>query len=424
VSHPSGMTDSERLVFDLCSKSFLSLWAYASPRRPDGRELCDALIVFGNAVVVFSVKEIIPSATAETDVAFQRWTKKAVDDSVKQLGGANRELKSMQQVVRHDGSPGVSLPALGDRRVHFVAVAAGANRKFPIAAGRQGFGYIHVLDEFSLRALMDELDTASDFLRYLHDKEAFRGAMVLHGGEENLLGTYLHQNRTLPDVDHLVIDDDVWTKVKSQPEFVARKAEDRISYGWDRLIEGLLSDLTVALEAGHSLSDYELAVRTMATEDRFARRCLSSAFLDWLHKRQLGARNLQSPSGVGYVFSIYPRHGDREQRRKDLEVRCLAARSPSVLNVERVIGIATELYDPSGYSLDVVYLHLPSWSEEDERHLQDARSKLGILQSPERRWLSVSEFPEPSVGVTRGLGAPSAKKRPSKRRRTGAKKKR
>jgi hypothetical protein len=53
-SEPAPLTRSEKVVFDLCRKSALSLWSYANPRKRDRRkELCDALIVFGDRVVIF-----------------------------------------------------------------------------------------------------------------------------------------------------------------------------------------------------------------------------------------------------------------------------------------------------------------------------------------------------------------------------------
>ena len=119
------MTPSEQLVFELCKQSFLSMWSYANPRRPDGRELCDALVVFGNRIVIFSVKEIALKQHHDPAIAGQRWVRKAVDESRAQLLGARREIAAMNHVVRSDGTAGVALPPADQRRVHLVAVAAG-----------------------------------------------------------------------------------------------------------------------------------------------------------------------------------------------------------------------------------------------------------------------------------------------------------
>jgi hypothetical protein len=386
------MTPSEKLVYELCNRSFLSLWSYASPRRPDGRELCDALVVFSESIVVFSVKDIALSTHDDPAVVEKRWTKKAVDDSIKQLAGAKRVLGSMSSVVRQDGTPGVALPDTASRKTHLVAVAAGANRTFPIAGGDRDVGYVHVLDEIALRTILGELDTAPDFLRYLQAKEAFRGT-ILCEGEENLLAAYVHAGRRLAEQDLMILEGDLWTEIKSKPEFIARQTADEISYWWDRTIETLIKDYELEPEVGPSPSEHELLVRTMASEDRFSRRVLSGACLDWLNARKAGARNLASKSGTAYVFATYPRDHKRELRVDDLGARCFIARSPAVLVRPTVIGLATEVYDPSGYSLDAMHLHRPEWRAEDEATAQEMKERLGILDAPERHIASLEEFP-------------------------------
>lgn len=409
------MTPSEKLVSDLCTRTFLSLWSYASPQRSDGRELCDALVVFGENIVIVSVKEIALSDHPDQGVVERRWTKKAIDDSVKQLSGAKRILASMSHVIRNDGAAGVSLPSGASRRVHLVAVAAGANRTLPIASGDRDVGYVHVLDEIALRTVLSELDTTPDFLHYLQAKEGYRGAIACEG-EENLLGVYLQAGRILPDQHMLLIDGDVWSEIAAKPEFVARKAEDKVSYWWDRTIEVLIRDYKLQPESGASPSEHELLVRTMAAENRFARRALSGAFLDWLLLRKAGARNLVSQSGIAYVFGTYPRDCEREYRVADLGARCFVARSRSGVGKPTVIGIATEIYDPSGYSLDAVYLHMPDWTDEDEQKAQEARRRFGIMKAPERSVAPLEEFPLPKTAKPTRTER-NRRKRERKRRR-------
>ncbi|WP_437780710.1 NERD domain-containing protein [Sorangium sp. So ce1097] len=388
------MTPSEQLVFDLCSKSFLSLWTYANPQRPNGKELCDVLLVFGDRIVLFSVKESVLKKSADPEVAARRWLRTAVDASIDQLLGAKRQLATMTHVIRADGSNGIHLSPADSRRVHLVAVAAGGDRSVPFSGGeRSADAYVHVVDEFNFRELLGELDTVSDFLHYLEAKEAFKGTIVCEG-EDNLLAIYLHQGRRLPDEVHLlIVEDGLWKKVQKKPEFRARKEEDRVSYWWDDLVERFIDDYRIEPERGPSLSDHERVVRTMAAEDRLARRALSCAFLDWLHRKQAGARNLVSPSNVAYVFATYPRDLPREERVKDLMARGIVARSPSMTGRETVVGLGTEVYDPSGFSFDVVYIHQPEWTSEDEEVAKLAREGFQIMQEPTAQRLSIDEFP-------------------------------
>ena len=128
------MIPSEQLVFDLCTRSFLSMWSYANPRRPDGRELCDALVVFGNRIVIFSVKEIALKQHQDPAIAGQRWVRKAVDESRAQLLGARREIAAMTHVVRSDGTAGVALPFADQRRVRSGLRLRHANDQRPKSA--------------------------------------------------------------------------------------------------------------------------------------------------------------------------------------------------------------------------------------------------------------------------------------------------
>ena len=43
-----GVTPTERLLSDLCERSFLKLWSYPNPFKDDRDELCDLLAVFEN----------------------------------------------------------------------------------------------------------------------------------------------------------------------------------------------------------------------------------------------------------------------------------------------------------------------------------------------------------------------------------------
>jgi hypothetical protein len=396
------MTPSEQLVFDLCKKSFLSLWTYANPLRPNEKELCDVLLVFGDRVILFSVKESVLKKTGDPEVAVQRWLRTAVDASIEQLLGGQRQLATMTHVIRADGSRGIDLPPVEKRRVHLIAVAAGGDRSVAFSSGNKtSSAYVHVVDEFTLRAILGELDTTRDFLQYLDAKESFKGTIVCEG-EENLLAIYLHRGRKLPDEFHLlVVEDGLWKKVQKRTEFRARKEQDRVSYWWDDMVERFIDDYQIEPERGPSLSDHERVVRTMAAEDRFARRALSQSFLDWLYMKQAGARNLVSPSDVAYVFATYPRDLPRERRVKDLTARCVVARSPSVMNRETVVGLGTEIYDPSGFSFDIIYINQPEWTSEDEELAQVAREGLDIMRDPSAGRLSFDEFPRATSNAAR-----------------------
>ena len=96
--------------------------------------------------------------------------------------------------------------------------------------------------------------------------------MIL-GGEENLLGKYIELGRNfdwMANHDLIMIHDDIWPKIESMPQYIAKKKMDEISYGWDTMID----------RAHEGSSKYEVVARELARPDRLARRILSKGFME------------------------------------------------------------------------------------------------------------------------------------------------
>lgn len=105
-------------------------------------------------------------------------------------------------MITKEGKQGLPFPEISRRRIHRIAVSLGGDRKVPITFGdRDGKGFVHVFEEIALDIIMRELDTITDFVKYLMDKEAlfYRGEeVVFNGGEEDLLAFYLQMSREFP----------------------------------------------------------------------------------------------------------------------------------------------------------------------------------------------------------------------------------
>src|SRR5262249_31382855 len=160
--------------------------------------------------------------------------------------------------------------------IHRVAVALGSSGSAPIYMGDFGKGFVHVLTEDSLEAILAELDTVGDLVSYLTAKEQFlrdNARKIVHGSEKDLLAMYLAKGRRFPtDVDLIIVDDGIWDGFVSRPEYKAKKDADQDSYAWDRIVDGFAEDvLRGRLEFGAELNESERGLRVMAREDRFAR---------------------------------------------------------------------------------------------------------------------------------------------------------
>jgi hypothetical protein len=226
-----GVTASERYLAKLCKRSFLSLWSYpgifrdqkaAAGGKGDGKELCDLLVVFENHVIIFSDKNCRFNDAGDLQVAWARWFKKAIQNSAKQVWGAERWIQQFPDRLFLDRRCSIpfpiSVPLPSKRIVHRIVVAHDASRACREKLGGSGSlmldnslvgdahqnapftigqldpakGYVHVFDDATLGIVMSTLDTISDFTAYLTKKEEFLtgNKVVMAAGEEELLAIY------------------------------------------------------------------------------------------------------------------------------------------------------------------------------------------------------------------------------------------
>jgi hypothetical protein len=246
------------------------------------------------------------------------------------------------------------------------------------------------------------LDTIEDFVEYLSVKEKLDLSgkkTIFTSGEEDLLALYLHKGRQFPDdFDNLIIDDNLWAGFKESEEYKAKKEADNISYAWDRLTEVLCKDILHGnLEFGPELNDSEMAVRTMARENRFGRRLLGQSFVEFYELARQGkvrSRMALGNSNTTYVFLVMPHGEDRKFRNAELGGRCLVARG---LNKDRntVIGLATERYEEGkGFSFDLVYLNIPQWTDELQKQIEYAQKEFGYFVNPKYMKTHEDEYPQ------------------------------
>ncbi|MGY4253398.1 hypothetical protein ACVI1L_000466 [Bradyrhizobium sp. USDA 4516] len=89
-----GLTPSEKLLAELCDKSFLKLWTYPNLFKKPGKELTDLLVVFGNDVIIFSDKSCSYPDTGNVDLDWKRWYRKSIADSAHQIAQAERWIRT------------------------------------------------------------------------------------------------------------------------------------------------------------------------------------------------------------------------------------------------------------------------------------------------------------------------------------------
>lgn len=438
-----GVTPTENELGALVDRTFLSLWSYPGPYRGqfadgkgDGKELCDLLVVFENHVVIFSDKSVEYNDSKDSDVAWPRWFKRAVEKSAGQIFGAERWIKEHPDKIFLDSSctqafP-VSLPSPEDMKVHRIVVARGAKaaaqrffggssgslmvtsepqsatESVPFLVGqvKPEKGFVHVLDDVTLEILLSTLDTVRDFVSYLERKERLfnSGVLVSAAGEEELLGQYMRDVGPdgWPDfnvpANATVVNyaEGNWESLGKHPQRKRQLEEDKISYLWDALIERfaehIIGDTQYStVDIKHPFESEE-ALRFLAREPRTRRRMLSRSIVELAQQTSSSApwkaRLVlpSSPEDPLYVLLIVRRpsglaYSEYRDRRAVLlrdYVTCAGLVEP---NISHIVGIAMDHPDSDEVSEDLVVINRASWTSEDVQRAERIQSETGYLKN-------------------------------------------
>lgn len=449
AAEAEGATDSERALARLARKAFLSLWSYPnvhsdegrSKGKGDGKELVDLLVVFGNDVLLFSDKHCGFQSDVDIKVAWPRWYKRAIEKSVRQLAGAENFLRRFPGRVFVDKACQTELPVeLPDpslARYFLIAVTRGGHeaaaqyfgggssgslmlnstiegdahygRPFEVGFPLKSRRFVHVLDEVTVDALLEELDTVPDLVDYLVCKERYFGAngVVMHfAGEEELLAQYMctmdSGRHTLPKVPPgaaaVTILEGDWQFYQSSPQRATKRVADRGSYMWDALIEYQASFVRAGTAIGlpeidPETIDHERILRAFASEPRLARRELAKQLRFALSKSEPGkkfARMVLSGDTKSrvYTFLAVPKPPNvdyqdyREMRSAVLLAYCHGVKLRFPCATE-AIGIASEPFTEEAASQDFLYVDLTNdLSLEESVHWQGVMEELDVLQTP------------------------------------------
>ena len=323
--------------------------------RRAGKELCDLLVVCGDHILIFSIKDIGWSEHTDIEVAWPRWYNRAIKKSASQIRRAERWIAQFPDRIFLDSActqrlP-IPVPPSDTRKIYGVIVALGAHAacsKFfggdegsfmiapglvgdahtnPIASGHPPFtigdvdpkgSFIHVVNDVTMDIVLKELDTITDLTEYLDRKVTFirSGRLGAAAGEEELIAYYLThldndkkhgfvhpENRPWRSNENITLDKGFYSSMVKNLQYIRKKETDRDSYVWDQLIrvftDHMLAGTTIIPDGSpFEIAKYELGVRHMAQEPRLYRRGLSQGILGLLeiaHKQQRTFRTIFPP---------------------------------------------------------------------------------------------------------------------------------
>jgi len=401
---------SEAFLHSLAERTFLKLWSVPNAHRAPGKEISDLIVVFGDDIVIFSDKACEFSTEPDLQTGWDRWRREAIDGSVRQLAGALRRLSGDAATIFLDARARTSLPfplpSSGRRRFHLVAIARPSHdpeavppgwRALTCVAGPTGKPFeveplgvgdlpVHVFDGATIDLLLEQLDTAPDFIAYLEGR-----ARQLAGG-----GPYSFEDRDLlansirnwgsgaglsPEVPPFTsVTRGDWSRYAGSDGATRSALLNKRSRTIDRLIEHFQQ----TYEAGSFLQNkppeilaHEQALRLMAAESRFARRIIVTPLYGILGEEDQSVpwtATVLSPRdpAIRYLWLIYPDLPEGTDpgdfaRAVDAQLQHQTFVIAGEFRPDRVIAIAV----PNGAaSENVVIMRVfdsSRWSDEDRR---------------------------------------------------------
>jgi len=275
-------TATEAVLSRFSDRTFLWFWSYPNlytdrklSKNGEGKEFCDHAVFFGNDILIFSDKNIFFDESKDIQLSWSRWYKRSVEESAKQIIGAENWIKKHPDRVFTDKQCQIKLPLdLNVERatIHRIVTVNGISdgiRKFkktgipsliingsigisgkssPFVASQplENGPYFHILDESALTLIFDELDTPADFISYLKFREKLldnKNCIVCANGEDDLLYVFKTNPSFLPPAyaSALMIPAGLWSTFTESKEYRFKKEADRRSYVWDRLIQHFAS---------------------------------------------------------------------------------------------------------------------------------------------------------------------------------------
>ncbi|MCL6218635.1 hypothetical protein [Zunongwangia pacifica] len=376
------MTPSEKYVADLCEKSFLPFWSFPNPLGKKDKELCDVLVVCGSTILLISVKDIQVSSHKDKSIQYSRWVKKAVDDSIQQLYGAERFLKNVDDVTLKNRTTKVALPDKNERTIYRIAIAFGSDYDFPLPMGMNNKGFVHIFDEQSTATIISELDTITDFTRYLTAKEKFLSSNhMLLPEETDFFALYIQTGLEFDyPVDSIAGSGGLWESYIKSEDYSDWRKRIAPSFIWDYMINQLHAYHIKDETNDQQIQDLENAIRIINLEDRINRTELGLALDDAIKKKSIGRMLLPQP-GANHMYVFMPlTQKNWEGKERELELRCIVARylNPSVITV---IGLAFGSNGKDESVYDICYHYIPEVSDDFVKHAKEIQKELGYFKN-------------------------------------------
>lgn len=436
INKSKGITPSERFLANLAEKTFLNLWSYPNVFKVQnkGKELCDLLVVFNNHIIIFSDKSIEFKNQNGIKEDWKKWAKKAIIESSNQIFGAERWIKRFPDRISLDAKCNEKFPFQlaknEDMIIHRIVLASFSGNELKEHIGNSGAftinpsiigeeehlntpftvgqinkekGFVHIMNETSLEVLMTELNTVSDFVIYLSEKERFilSGQLSKSHSEEDLLTAYLenvdeeekHSFKFGNEDLKIEIKKDIWLNHKNNHRYILKEIEDKTSYFWDDIIEYFSKEMisnNLVRQSKDNPFEMEIGLREMASENRLQRRIFAKSFIEkiktntskpFLYRYQFK----ENDNSTIYVFVIINQpidfnYDEYQELREYLLYESSMAIKSKYKELKKIIAIGRESFEEENPTYSLFYKEFTKWTDEDQIEAEKLCNTGGYLK--------------------------------------------
>lgn len=316
----SGM-EGENFVLKILETSYLKYWLYPNPKDENGdkKEICDALILFFDTAIIISVKNY------QCKGNYDRFAKKVIEKSSKQLFGAERKIFSLNELkVIHPTNGETIINPKDYTNIIKITVSVGEDfENYEFIDYDENKGIIAILNKDTFQTLVKELDTVKDLTEYLKSRETLLLKNLnkkCNCKEKDLLAHYLSNARDFKKELYINFEEETsklkgkWEIYDKDKQVLLKRLEDEKSYFIDELIKNDVLKLT----------NGELLAKELMTLSRFERRIIAQNLFEIVNKYQnekdFLARRFTTYNDIGFLFIYYPIERPQNEIDKILEL--------------------------------------------------------------------------------------------------------
>ena len=190
---------AEKYVEHFANTAYLKQWCYPNPKDEKGseKEICDLLILFKMTCIIISIKNY------ELKGNYERFQKKVIEKSTKQLYGAERKLFNSGEVyIKHPEKGIEKFETEKYKNIIRITINMGElYENYSLGDIKEGKGFINIIHRDSFSQIIQELDTIPDFVEYLNEREKLlmtQYPIIIEGSELDLLASFMLYKRSFP----------------------------------------------------------------------------------------------------------------------------------------------------------------------------------------------------------------------------------